>query len=88
MDREKFVHGVLEEVARSYIPDDARIQLGEAQAAKAGARRAQRGLRLSRRGVAVALAVLLLLASLAFAAYELLADAGLQGVREAGLGTI
>jgi hypothetical protein len=85
MDRQKLIHNALETIARQNIPDDASVF--NLQPTYPAAGRSIHALRLSSSAVIIAIAAILLLASAAFATYKLFLDPGLQGVKDAGLGS-
>jgi hypothetical protein len=87
MKQQKMIHDVLENISRKNIPDDATL-LPEIQRVLKTDRGTSRAVPLRRVSTAIliALAVVFLLATVAYAAYRLFWDPGLQGVKEAGLG--
>ena len=85
MDRQKLIHNALDAIARRNIPDDASVFNLLPASPAAGA--PKHALRLSGSAVIIAIAAILLLATATFAAYKLFLDPGLQGVKDAGLGS-
>ena len=85
MDRQKLIHNALETIARQNIPDDASVF--NLQPTHPATGQTKHALRLSSSAVIIAIAAILLLVTAAFAAYKLFLDPGLQGVKDAGLGS-
>lgn len=87
MKSNTIMHSVLENIARKAIPDNASILPVVQKSVKMNPR-THRIVPLGRVGTAViiAIAVVLFLATVGYAAYRLFWDPGLQGVKDAGLG--
>jgi hypothetical protein len=85
MDKRKLIHNALETIARQNIPDDASVFNLKSTHPVTG--HSKHALRLSGRAVIIAIAAILLLATAVFATYKLFLDPGLQGVKDAGLGS-
>jgi hypothetical protein len=87
MNREKQIHDVLEKIARKEIPDGSTVLPAVQQRmSKSQPSGKLAWLRTSTGAIVTAVIAVLVLASVAVAAYFLWLDPGLRAVREAGLG--